>query len=200
MVTRKRYAASGRGRRHPGDALAAAFVAESRRRLRAEYLPKIRVAVATLGARNLWWRPNSRSNSAGHLLLHLEGNLRQWIVHGLGGAADVRRRSAEFEPHAAPPARLLLARLERARREADAVLARLRPADLLARRTIQGYRVTGMQAVYHVVEHFSGHTGQILYLAKLRRGVDLALYPHLGPARGATGRRRRGRQAPRRFF
>jgi len=167
-------------------ALARAFLAESRRRLRREYLPKLRQAVAPLTAAELWWRPNPHSNSIGNLLLHLEGNIRQWIVSGIGGRSDRRDRDGEFAAQTGTSARHLLARLGRTLGEVDAVLAGLEPDAMLERRRIQGYDITVLQAIYHVVEHFSGHTGQILYAVKLRRGRDLEFYPHLSPRRGAV--------------
>jgi uncharacterized damage-inducible protein DinB len=179
---------------------AAAFVAESRRRLGREYLPKLRHVLRGLTPEDLWWRPNPTSNSIANLLLHLDGNVRQWIVAGIGGAPDERDRDAEFLASGGANARTLLAHLTRTLREVDAVLARIGPETLLERRVIQGYPVTGLQAVYHVVEHFSGHTGQILYIAKLRLERDLALYTHLDGARRRkpAGAGRRRADAPRR--
>lgn len=125
---------------------------------------------------DLWWRPNPASNAAGNLVLHLAGNVRQWIVHGLGGRPDTRERAAEFEADGGADRDEVLAALEGAVRDADAVLEALDPEALLDAHDIQGLRVTGLQAVYHVVEHFSMHTGQILYLVKLRTGGGLDLY------------------------
>ena len=187
-------APSRRGSSVSASALARAFVEESRRRLRDEYLAKIVRVVALLDDSDLWWRPNPRSNSIGNLLLHLDGNLRQWMVHGVGGEPDVRERDAEFAARGGPSGRALVRRLRRTVGEADAVLAGLEPRELQARRRIQGYDVTVLQAVYHVVEHFSGHTGQLLYVAKLRRRRDLDLYPHLKRS-GPSVRKR-----PRRFM
>src|SRR5262249_11764142 len=164
--------------------LARAFLTEWRRRLRREYLPKLRAAVRDLRPADLWWRPNPRSNSIGNLLLHLEGNVRQWIVSGVARRPDVRDRDAEFLAARGAPASMLLARLERTIAAADRVLGRLTGRELLERRRIQGYDVTVLQAVYHVVEHFSGHTGQILYIAKARLDRDLAFYAHLDGPRG----------------
>jgi len=181
--------------------VAAAFVAESRRRLRREYLPKIRRATRSLRVADVWWRPNPASNSIGNLLLHLDGNVRQWVVHGIGGASDIRRRDAEFEAARGAGAAALVRRLATTLAAADAVLARLDSTALLRRRTIQGYRITTLQAVYHVVEHFAGHTGQILYIAKARLDRDLALYPHLSRHRRAPlrhGRSTGGGPTPRR--
>lgn len=153
-----------------------AFVAESRRLLLDDYLAKIRLALGELDDPDLWWRPNPASNAVGNLVLHLAGNLRQWVVHGLGGAEDVRDRAAEFSRQGGMGKDQLLERLERSVLDAEAVLARLDPATLLEPRSIQGMDTTGMAALYHVVEHFSMHTGQILYLVKMRRGTDLGFY------------------------
>ena len=152
------------------------FLTQSRRYLTGEYLPRIRGCVERLGAEDLWWRPNEASNSIGNLLLHLEGNLRQWIVSGVGGAPDVRRRPEEFDRRNPAPPSELLDRLAVAVAEADRVLERFDPATLHEHRTIQGREVTALEAIYHAVEHFGMHTGQITYIAKLRSGEDLGFY------------------------
>lgn len=146
---------------------------------RGSYFPRIEKAVAQLAPGDLWWRPNQASNSVGNLLLHLAGNLRQWVVHGVGGSADVRERQAEFEADAGTSAHELLGRLRAAAEEAGAVLETLDPARLAQPVVIQGMETTVLGAIYHAVEHFSMHTGQILYIVKLRLGVDLGFY-HIG--------------------
>lgn len=156
--------------------LASRFITESRNFLAEDYLPKIGLAVARLDDDDLWWRPNPASNSIGNLLLHLSGNLRQWVVAGLGGEPDTRQRELEFDPIDRPDRTVLLAVVSRAVADADAVLAALNPGDLADLRTIQGREVTGLHALYHAVEHFGMHTGQILYIAKLRAGEGLGLY------------------------
>jgi uncharacterized damage-inducible protein DinB len=164
----------------------APFLAESRRLLTEEYPAKIRVALGGISTDDLWWRPNEASNSLGNLLLHLAGNLRQWVVHGLGGQDDVRRRSDEFTRTGGLTPDEALAVLESVLSEADRVLAELDPGSLAVSRTIQGIETTGLAALYHVVEHFSMHTGQILQLAKIRTGRDLGLYS-LDDAGNVTG-------------
>lgn len=156
--------------------LSQAFVDYSRTFLLQEFFPRIRGAVEQLPAEDLWWRPNEASNSVGNLILHLSGNVRQWIVSGVGGRPDDRERQREFDHRDPLPADQVLARLEGTLREADEVLAALGGSDLLAPRTIQGRETTILGAVYHVVEHFSMHTGQIAYIAKLRLGSDLGFY------------------------
>lgn len=153
-----------------------AFIDLSRRYLRDDYLPKIERCLEQLSDEEVWWRPNEASNSIGNLLLHLSGNIRQWIVSGAGGAPDVRRRQEEFDASEVVPAAVLLARLKETLREVDEVLARLDPAVLGERRVIQGHERTVMEAVYHGVEHFGMHTGQILYVTKLFRASDLRFY------------------------
>lgn len=158
------------------DRIAAAFVAASRRQLVDDYLPKLRRAVSALPEGDLWWRPNDASNSAGNLLLHLEGNLRQWVVTGVGGEPDTRRRQEEFETAEGPNPELLLDRLEVAIRDAARVLSDLTADRMLEHVRIQERDVTVLEAVYHAVEHFGMHTGQIILLAKLRAGRDLGFY------------------------
>lgn len=164
-----------------------AFLEQSRRLLAAEYLPKIERCVRLLPEEDLWWRPNPASNSVGNLLLHLAGNLRQWIAHGVGGTPDVRTRSAEFDTGGGRSPAELLANLAAAVTEANRVLAALPPAQLFDRRRIQGINVSVLEAVYHAVEHFSTHVGQIIYITKMRTGKDLRFY-----AMNADGTVRRG--------
>ena len=156
--------------------IAQAFIDQSRRLLLKEYLRKIERCVDELSDEDLWWRPNETSNSVGNLLLHLAGNVRQWIISGVGGAHDGRQRQQEFDAHASLPAEALLARLREALDEVDRVLADLDPTDLSQRCHIQGLDVTAFEAIYHVVEHFSTHVGQIVYVTKLRTGRNLQFY------------------------
>ena len=153
-----------------------AFVNQSRSLLTAEYLPKIGACVAGLPDEDIWWRPNPTSNSIGHLLLHLSGNLQEWVVSALGGHQEQRQRHLEFAPDREPSIAELMERLARTVSEADAVLGTLDGSILAERRLIQGESVTALEAIYHAVEHFSMHTGQVIYIAKLRTGRDLAFY------------------------
>jgi uncharacterized damage-inducible protein DinB len=142
------------------------FLDESRRYLRGDYLAAIERSVAPLTDAQVWWRPNEASNSIGNLILHLSGNVRQWIVGGVGQQPNVRNRQLEFDEREAMPKERLLARLRTVLDEADAVLASLTEAGLTEPREIQGHDTTVLKAIYHVVEHFSTHTGQILWIAK----------------------------------
>ncbi len=156
-------------------ALGGSLPAISEHVIRKVYLPKISRCLATLSEREIWWRPNRASNSTGNLVLHLMGNMRQWIVAGLGGAQDIRIRALEFSEQGPIPRRVLLARLQRTVRQACAVIGRLSPSDLRRTYEIQGYSITGFRAVFHVTEHFSHHAGQIIYLTKLKKSRNLGL-------------------------
>jgi uncharacterized damage-inducible protein DinB len=147
------------------------FLGESRQYLRGTYLTAIETSVAPLTDAQVWWRPNEASNSIGNLILHLSGNVRQWIVGGVGQRPNERNRQQEFDERGPIPKEQLLARLRTVLNEADAVLASLTEGVLTERREIQGHDTTVLKAIYHVVEHFSTHTGQILWIVKSQLGA-----------------------------
>lgn len=154
----------------------AAFIEYSSYYLSSDYLPKIKRCVQQLSEEEIWWRPNETSNSVGNLVLHLTGNLRQWIVSGVGGKEDTRKRHLEFEEVGPVGTDKLMFRFEQIIQEACAALANLNPDSLQQERSIQGNDVTVMEAIYHAVEHFSTHTGQIIYITKLIKGQDMRFY------------------------
>lgn len=159
--------------------ITALFLEASRKQLLEQSWPRLRTCVESLTHEQVWWRPNPASNSIGNLLLHLNGNVRQWLVVSFNKAEDSRNRPAEFSAKDGAPAPALLEQLGNTLNEASEVLARLTEADLLALYEIQGHQVTGLDAVYHVVEHFGMHYGQILYIAKNLCGKDLGFYKEL---------------------
>jgi uncharacterized damage-inducible protein DinB len=155
------------------------FLEFSRAKLIDQYWARMRQCVESLTEEQLWWRPNEASNSVGNLLLHLDGNVRQWLVASFGNSEDTRDRPAEFAARQTIPSAALIRMVDSTMQEAAAVLARLSEADLLRTFKIQGYTVTGLHAVYQVVEHFGMHHGQILYITKQLRGADLGFYKEL---------------------
>ena len=142
------------------------FIDESRSFLSSDYLPKIERCVEALTDEDVWWRADEGSNSIGNLLLHLEGSTRGWIINVTGGSDSPRDRAREFDEREPVPRAELIARLKETLAEADEVLARLAPETLLERRKTQWEEVTVLWAVYHAVEHFAMHTGQIVLLTK----------------------------------
>jgi uncharacterized damage-inducible protein DinB len=155
------------------------FLEFSRAKLMDQYWPRVRACVESLTDEQVWWRPNEVSNSIGNLLLHLNGNVQQWIVASFNRLDDTRDRPAEFAERSHVTAAELLERLDSTLRRASEVLSRLGEDDLRATFHIQGYTVTGLDAVYQVVEHFGIHYGQILYITKLLGGKDLGFYREL---------------------
>lgn len=155
------------------------FLDFSRAKLIEQYWPRLQRALESLSEEHLWWRPNSASNSIGNLILHLNGNVGQWLVTSFNRLKDARDRPAEFAATGERPAAELLNILGKTMNEAASVLSRLTREDLLATYEIQGYTVTGQAAVYQVVEHFGMHYGQILYIAKMLEGRDLGFYSEL---------------------
>jgi uncharacterized damage-inducible protein DinB len=156
------------------------FIEECRSLLTTNFLPRIERCLEKLSDEAVWRRPNSESNSIGNLLLHLSGNVRQWIVSGIGGAPDHRIRQQEFDERSIIPRAELLSKLESSVREADEALARLNPESLMERRKIQGREVTLFYAILHVVEHFSMHSGQIILSTKIILAQDLKFYEMSG--------------------
>ena len=153
-----------------------AFIARSRHHFAEDFLPKIERCLELLSDEQIWWRANPQSNSIGNLLLHLSGNVRQWIVCGVGGATDARDRDAEFAQRTVIPRDELLARLKQTLNEADHALASFQSDRLLERMQIQGCDVTALEAILHVVEHFSMHAGQIVYITKYLTARDMRFY------------------------
>jgi uncharacterized damage-inducible protein DinB len=147
------------------DELAAAVGAEAAYEL-AKALGKIEHCLGQLSDEQVWQRPQPALNSVGNLLLHLCGNVRQWVVAGLGGASDVRDRPAEFSEQGPLPKEELLRRLRDVVDEAREVLARQTARQWLEVRRVQGFEVTGLAAVFSSVPHFSGHTQEIIHMTR----------------------------------
>jgi uncharacterized damage-inducible protein DinB len=159
--------------------LSSAFTAYATGRL-DDCLANIERCVGLLTVEQTWQRPNDVSNSVGVLVLHLTGNVRQWIVSGLGGEPFDRDRPAEFAERGPLPTEQTLAPFRDVITRANQVIASLAREQLEQNYPIQGRTVTGVAAVFHVVEHFSFHTGQIVSMTKLFTGKDLSLYDAQG--------------------
>ncbi len=159
--------------------LAQTFLETARKSLIEQHWPRLQECVCSLTEEQLWWRPNEASNSVGNVLLHLNGNLGQWIVAAFNRTEDTRNRPSEFSERGPVPVAGLLARLASTVEEAGAVLSRLTEGELLATLEIQGYTVTGLYAIYHSVEHFALHYGQIAYITKALQNRDLGFFREL---------------------
>jgi uncharacterized damage-inducible protein DinB len=158
------------------ESLSRAFLYRAIDFLTGEYLPKLERCLEQLSDEQIWWRANEQSNSVGNLILHLCGNARQWIVCGLGSQPDTRTRDAEFSRRDPVDRSELLSLLRSTLGEVETVICDLDPSRLLEKRTIQGSDVDVLEAVFHVTEHFSMHTGQIILLTKMLTATDLRFY------------------------
>ena len=144
-----------------------------------KYTERIAVCLGKLEPGQIWTRGGENENAVGNLVLHLCGNVRQWIVSGVGHQPDTRDRDSEFDARGGLPAADLMVKLRETVEQAAAVIGAVTPERLAEPLTIQGYHLTGLEAIYHVVEHFSHHTGQILFATKALTSEDLGFYGHL---------------------
>lgn len=154
---------------HTPDPVARAYLEEARRQLRAA-AEKIEHCVDQLDDTQLWWRPTEPQNSIANLILHLCGNLRQWIVAGIGGEPDTRRRAEEFSERGPIPGADLRNRLAETLKAAERALAQVSPDQLLEPRRVQGFETTGLSAIFDCVSHFKGHTQEIICLTRMQLG------------------------------
>ncbi|MFQ5751313.1 MAG: DinB family protein [bacterium] len=160
---------------HP-ESFGDAFIKECERRLFDESLPRLKKCLSLLTDEEIWFRPNSKTVSVGNLVLHLCGNVGQWIISTLSGVADTRERSEEFAESGPIPITVLLQRLDETMNQARSVMQNLDPTTLLDKTTVQGFEESGISILLHVVEHFSYHVGQIVYFVKSKKATDLAFY------------------------
>ena len=158
--------------------IAEPFVRYSEQKLR-QYLERIGICLGKLSDDQIWARGHETENSAGNLCLHLSGNIRQWILSGVAGQPDRRDRDSEFAAHGGFSREELLARLQSTVDEVCGVIRGLDAERLSETVHPQGYDLTVLEAVYHIVEHFAYHAGQILFITKAITGEDLSFYRHL---------------------
>jgi len=141
--------------------------------------PRIEKCLAELSEADIWLRPNGASNSVGNLILHLCGNITQYILSSLGGGPDHRTRDAEFATEGGFTKQQLWEKLEATTTEAARIIGEVSEAELLRVRSVQGFQLSGIGIVVHVVEHYSYHTGQIAFWTKQLKNKDLGFYAGL---------------------
>ncbi len=145
-----------------------------------DHLSQIERCAGLLSDEQLWFRPNEHSNSIANLLLHLRGNVGQWVLTGIGGRPGDRDRPAEFARREGLTRDEIVPPLQEVVLASCELLGSSTGPRLQAKYSIQGYEVTGYEAVLHVVEHFAFHTGQIVLITKWLLDVDLSLYDDQG--------------------
>lgn len=157
------------------ESLAAAFIRESISRIEMN-TPKINKCVQTITDEQIWQRPNAASNSIGNMLLHLCGNIGQYILSSLGNNPDNRDRDREFETGGGFSKAELMEKLIRTVSEAVDIIDATGEEGLMQVHRVQGFDLSGMGIIIHVTEHYSYHTGQIIFWTKLLTNKDLEFY------------------------
>jgi len=144
-----------------------------------ENLPRVNKCLELLSTEQIWQRPNAQSNSIGHLILHLCGNITQYINASLGKQKDTRNRNLEFTSTEEISAEELYEKFENVILKAILVILKTNKKELLKSRKVQGFELTGIGIILHVTEHLSYHTGQIAFYTKQLTQTDLGFYTDL---------------------
>jgi len=124
----------------------------------------------------IWQRPNENSNSIGNVILHLCGNIRQYIISSLSETEDVRVRDIEFSTKEGFRKEELIAKLKNIVDEAINIIEKADDKSLIKIYSVQGFNLSGIGIIIHVTEHYSYHTGQIVFWIKLLKNKDLRFY------------------------
>lgn len=151
------------------------FLENSRYRL-GESTRMIKISLAAVEEENIWKKPNESSNSIGNQILHICGNMTQYIIASLGNQDDLRKRDEEFSTTAGYSKKELILKLEDTVNKAKSVLNNCNSEQLLKKRVVQGFSLSGIGIILHAVEHYSYHTGQIAFWTKLMVNKDLGFY------------------------
>lgn len=136
----------------------------------------IKISLADISEEELWQPPNTSLNSIANLLLHVYGNMTQYIISSLGGYEDIRQRDAEFSKRGGHTKAELFIKLEHTVDTAKRVIFDASPEQLVRIRSVQGFSFSGVGTIMHAVEHYSYHTGQIAFWVKLLKNRDLGFY------------------------
>ena len=161
------------------NSLSKMILSEFNRRVFEESVERIRKSTDLISENEIWQAYNEHTNSVGNLILHLEGNVIQWICSGVGGEIDDRQRDNEFLPNRNLPKKDLLDRLDQLKERVNKTLSAVTDDMLLEQRKVQGFDETVLGIIIHVIEHFSYHTGQIALIAKEKKNCDLGFYANM---------------------
>lgn len=149
------------------------------RRLFMEGIPRIKICLHKLSLDQIWYKHNENVNSVGNLILHLCGNVRQYILTGIDGQEDIRQRSLEFSDHTKLAVDQLVEKLDDLEKDVLKVLSRIKATDLIEERKVQGFDENITSILIHVAEHFSYHVGQITFYTKWVTNEDTGYYAGL---------------------
>ena len=152
---------------------------EYRRRMEEESLARLVSCLQKLSLEQIWFAPNENCNSVGNLVLHLEGNITQWIMSGLGNLPDQRSRPQEFVTNQDLKKEELIQRITRTINDSVTLVDSLDEADVMESRNVQVFEEDGISILIHVIEHTSYHTGQVTLLTKMMLNLDTGYYKDL---------------------
>ena len=152
------------------------FINEIKRRLIDECQERTLKCLDFLTEEEIWYRPNDQSNSVGNLVLHLCGNVKQWLHATIGGEKDTRTRQAEFDERGPVAKDTLKQMVKELMQKSEGILDNCTPEHLLRYYKVQGFEENGVGILIHVTEHFSYHVGQITYFVKAHKSLDVEYY------------------------
>lgn len=144
-----------------------------------ENTPRVAQCINELTEEQVWQYPNENSNSMGNLLLHICGNMTQYVISSIGGSKDERVRDEEFGTKGGYTKAELIAKLEATMQQACEVIEKMTEQEAMRVRMVQGFNYSGIGNIMHAVEHYSYHTGQIAFYTKLLKNMDLKFYGNM---------------------
>jgi len=152
---------------------------EFHRRIIQEGLSRIVQCVETLSEKQLWYKHNTNTNTVGNIILHLCGNVRQYIQTGIGFEADVRNRPSEFLLSSKVSKETLIDKITEVTSGANEIIQSISEDNLSESRMVQGFDENVLSIIIHVIEHFSYHVGQITFFTKYINDIDTGYYAGL---------------------
>lgn len=151
------------------------FIDQSILRLN-DNVQRIEKCLDQLSEEEIWMKANKNSNSIGNLILHLCGNITQYIRSALGEKEDLRDRDEEFNAEGGFSGNELIQKLQTVLSDATTVIIQTNKDKLGKIYAVQGFKLSGIGIIMHVVEHLSYHTGQIAFFTKLLKDCELGFY------------------------
>ncbi len=152
------------------------FISEIKRRLIGECQMRTLECLDLLSDEEIWYRPNVHSNSVGNLVLHLCGNVTQWLFSTMGGEEDHRIRQWEFDERGPIGKEILKKKIIDLMVKAEKIINSLSTGQLETFYPVQGFRESGIAILIHITEHFSYHVGQMTYYVKAKKDLDVGYY------------------------
>jgi uncharacterized damage-inducible protein DinB len=138
--------------------------------------PRIQTCLKELDDNEIWQSPGAACNSVGNLILHLCGNITQYVISALGNTEDNRQREKEFSEKGGYTGIMLFDKLSSTINKATAIIKGLDEDALTRNYSVQGFDLSGIGIIIHVTEHLSYHTGQVAFYTKQLRGKDMGFY------------------------